>query len=77
VVTCGGEGEGAAAALQVDGGSLIVNKTTEVGEQVSGVLPDLLVTGCPCNEMDVPAVGTSSVTKVLENNNMQMVICFF
>jgi hypothetical protein len=38
-------------------------------------LPDLLVTGCTCNEMDVPAVGTSSVTKVLENNNMQMVIC--
>jgi len=75
VVTCGGEGEGAAAALQVDGGSLIVNKTTEEGEQVSGVLPDLLVTSCPCNEMDVPAMGTSSVTKVLENNNMQMVIC--
>jgi hypothetical protein len=32
VVTCGGEGEGAVAALQVDGGSLSVNKTTEVGE---------------------------------------------
>jgi hypothetical protein len=75
VVSCGGEGEGAAVALQVDGGSLNINKTTEVGEQVSGVLLDHLVTGCTCNEMDFPAVGTSSVTKMLENNNMQMVIC--
>jgi hypothetical protein len=44
VVLCGEEGEDTAVALQVDGGSLKGNIITEVGEQVSGVLPELLVT---------------------------------
>jgi len=51
------------------------NIITEVGEQVSGVLPELLVTECTCNEMGAPAVGTSSVTKMMDINNLQMVIC--
>jgi hypothetical protein len=75
VVMCGEEGEDAAVALQVDGGFLKGNKNTEVGEQVSGVLPELLVTDCTCNEMVAPAVGTSSVTKMMDINNLQMVIC--
>lgn len=68
-------GEGVAVALQVDGGSFNINKTTEVGEQDSGVLLDHLVTSGTCNVMDFPAVGTSSENKMLEKNNMQMVIC--
>jgi hypothetical protein len=75
VVSCGGEGEGAAVALQVDSGSFNINKTTEVGEQDSGVLLDHLVTSCTCNVMDFPAVGSSSVTKMQEKDNLQLVIC--
>jgi hypothetical protein len=75
VVLCGEEGEDAAVALQVDGGSLKGNISTEVGEQVSGVLPELLVTECSCNELGAPAVGTSSVTKMMDINNLQLVIC--